>query len=58
VLILQEKPDEALARYASTTFFNFNLLWQVFHSRFATGVIDVSAPDRLPNRLGTVNTVP
>ena len=58
VLILQEKPDEALARYTSQTFFNFNLFWQVFHSRFATGVIDVSAPDRLPNRLGTVNTVP
>ena len=58
VLILQEKPEEALARYLTQTFFNFNVFWQVFHSRFATGVADVSAPDRLPGRLGVVNTVP
>jgi hypothetical protein len=58
VLILQEKPGEALARVFTQTIFNFNIFAQVFHSRFATGVVDVSAPDRLPGRLGTVNTVP
>jgi hypothetical protein len=57
VLILQEKPEQALARYFSQTFFNFNLVWEAFHSRFATGVIDVSAPDRLPGRLETIQTL-
>jgi hypothetical protein len=47
MLILQEKPEEALARWFSQTFFNFDIAWQAFHSRWATGVIDVSAPDRL-----------
>jgi hypothetical protein len=56
VLILQEQPEEALARYFSQTFFNFDMVWQVFHSRWATGVIDVSAPDRFfGTRLPTVN---
>jgi hypothetical protein len=57
VLILQEKPQEALARYFYQTLMNFNLIWTPIHSRFATGVLDVSAPDRLPSRLGTV-TIP
>jgi protein involved in polysaccharide export with SLBB domain len=55
VLLLQEKPGEALARYFTQTFFNFNMVWEVFHSRFASGVVDVSAPDRLPGRLGVVD---
>ena len=54
LLILQESPCEALSRYFTQTFFNFNLLWQGIHSRFATGVIDVSTPDRLSGRLGQV----
>ena len=58
VLILQEKPEEALTRYFTQTFLNFNLLWEPIHSRFATGVLDVSAPDRLPGRIGTVNITP
>jgi protein involved in polysaccharide export with SLBB domain len=53
VLLLQEKPSEALARYVTQTFFNFNLVWQVIHESFATGVIDVATPDRLTPRLGT-----
>jgi hypothetical protein len=53
VLVLQEKPCEALARYFSQTFLNFNILWEPIHSRHAFGVLDVSAPDRLPGRLGT-----
>jgi hypothetical protein len=55
VLILQEKPSEALARYVTQTFLNFSLSWQVLHQRFATGVIDVSAPDQIPARVGITN---
>jgi protein involved in polysaccharide export with SLBB domain len=55
VLILQEKPGQALTRYVTQTFFNFDIFWQVFHSKFATGVIDVAAPDRLPSRVGVLN---
>jgi hypothetical protein len=56
LLILQEKPEEALARWFSQTFFNFDIAWSVIHSKWATGVIDVSAPDRLTGtRLPTVN---
>jgi protein involved in polysaccharide export with SLBB domain len=54
VLILQEKPQEAMARYFSQTFLNFDIFWQVFRSSTATGVLDVAAPDRLPGRLGTI----
>ena len=57
VLILQEKPQEALTRYFYETLLNFNLIWTPIHSRFATGVLDASAPDRLAPRLGTV-TIP
>ena len=35
LLLLQEKPSEALARYFYQTFFNFNLFWQVFRSSTA-----------------------
>jgi protein involved in polysaccharide export with SLBB domain len=58
VLLLQEQPGEALARYVTQTFFNFEVLWEAFHSKFVTGVVDVAAPDRLPQRFGTVNVVP
>jgi protein involved in polysaccharide export with SLBB domain len=58
LLILQEKPQEALARYFTQTFFNFNLAYQVFHDKFGAGVIDVAAPDRLPGRLETLNLTP
>ena len=52
VLILQEKPSEALARYVSQTFFNFNLAWSVIHQGNATGVINAAAPDRLTTLCG------
>ncbi len=55
VLILQEKPSEALARYITQTFINFSLSWQVLHQRFATGVVDVSAPERIPSRVNINN---
>jgi len=47
VLILQEKPSEAVARYVTQTFFNFNLIWQVVHEKFATGIVNVATPDRI-----------
>ena len=52
VLVLQELPSEALSRYFTRTFFNFSLAWQAVHSRFASGVVDISAPERIPNRIG------
>jgi protein involved in polysaccharide export with SLBB domain len=57
-LILQEKPQEALARYFTQTFLNFNLAWEAIHSRHSSGIVDISTPDRLPSRLPTVNIVP
>ncbi len=58
VLLLQETPEEGFARYFSQTFLNFNIFWQVFRSNAATGVLDVSAPDRLPGRLGQIQSIP
>ncbi len=54
LLVLQEKPEQALARYFTQAFFNFNLFWAPFHSKSGAGVIDVAAPDRLPGRTGSV----
>ena len=43
----------ALARYFGKTFFNFSIAWQFFHDRFLQGVMDISAPERLPSaRIG------
>lgn len=58
LLILQETPDEALTRFFDQALFNFDLFWTPIHDRFATGVIDIAAPDRLPNRVGIINQVP
>jgi protein involved in polysaccharide export with SLBB domain len=55
VLVLQERPGEALARYFTQTVLNFDLFWEVFHSRFGTGALDVAAPERLPSRPAVVN---
>ena len=49
VLILQEKPSESFSRYMTQTFFNFDILWNVFRTSTATGVISTAAPDRLLN---------
>ena len=58
MLILQEMPGDATGRYIYQTLMNFNLLWTPLRSSNVTGVLDVSAPDRLPGRLGQVNIVP
>jgi hypothetical protein len=54
LLILQEKPSEALTRYFTQTFFNFNLAWAPIQTSRATGILDVSGVDRLPGRLSNV----
>jgi len=58
VLILQETPAEGVARYMTQTFFNFNIFWSVFSGRNGAGVIDIAAPDRLPGRVGVINSTP
>ena len=55
VLVLQEKPGEALTRYATQTFLNFEMMLNVFHSSNGVGVPDVAAPDRLSTRPGIFN---
>jgi hypothetical protein len=46
-LILQETPEEALARYFTQTFFNFTYVGEIIHSPHHLGVIDIGTPDRL-----------
>ena len=55
LLILQEEPEQALTRYFTQTFLNFDIFWRVFSSKNATGVLDIAAPDRLPSRVGVIN---
>jgi protein involved in polysaccharide export with SLBB domain len=50
MLILQERPTEALARYATQTFANFNLIWAPIQTQNATGIFDFMALDRQPGR--------
>lgn len=52
VLILQEKPAEAFARYVTRSLFNFDIFWAAFRTSNGVGVIDVGTPDRLPSRVG------
>jgi protein involved in polysaccharide export with SLBB domain len=54
MLILQEKPAEALARYMSQSFFNFSLAWDVLRSSNGFGIINVAGPDRLSTQAGTI----
>ena len=44
VLILQEKPSEALARYITESVLHFNLVWQLIHGPHETGTTTVSLP--------------
>jgi protein involved in polysaccharide export with SLBB domain len=55
ILFLQEEPGEALTRYLSQTFFNFNLFWEAARTSNAAGVVNVATPDRLPQLPGIVN---
>lgn len=58
VLILQERPAEALARYLSQTFLNVNVLWTFFRSNNGVGLVDIAGPDRLSSRAGSINITP
>jgi protein involved in polysaccharide export with SLBB domain len=51
LLVLQEMPEEALARWVTQTFFNFNFTWEPIRGKHVQSVLDVAAPDRLPGRL-------
>jgi protein involved in polysaccharide export with SLBB domain len=50
LLVLQEKPTEALARYASQTADNFIFMWQPIHTRWLSGFFDMAGPDRILGR--------
>ncbi len=52
VLILQEKPSEAITRYVTNTLFNFSFTGRVINAPNATGVIGISAP----NQIGQITT--
>ncbi len=55
VLILQEMPNAALARYMGTTLFSLNMSWIPFNSGGLVGVGDVSAFQQIPGRIGVGN---
>jgi protein involved in polysaccharide export with SLBB domain len=55
VLILQEEPTDALARYFSQALFNFNVAWHAIQGSNVAGFIDVAAPDRLTNPAVNLN---
>jgi hypothetical protein len=58
LLILQEKPNDALARYLGQTLMNFSLSWEALHDRFIQGVFDFNAPNQLPgNRIGVTQGI-
>jgi protein involved in polysaccharide export with SLBB domain len=57
VLLLQEKPGEAFARYFTQTFLNFEMMLNVFNSSRGFGVLDVAGPDRLSTQPGTFTNV-
>jgi hypothetical protein len=58
VLILQELPNAALARYFGTTFFNFSMAWRGLHTNYLQGVFDFAAPQQIPARIGIANFIP
>jgi hypothetical protein len=55
ILILQEQPSEALARWATQTFANFSLSWQAIHGSNEAGVLDISTLQRIPSRIAFTN---
>jgi hypothetical protein len=58
VLILQETPGQAVARYLYQSFFNFNFIWEPIHSPHSAGFINVAAPDRLSGSAPFVTFTP
>jgi hypothetical protein len=60
LLILQEMPNAALARYIGTTLLNFTGTWQPFHSTWFSSALDIGFPQQFPGRIGIGNfrTIP
>ncbi len=55
LLVLQEMPNAALARYIGTTLLNFNMTYLPFHTGGLIGVGDVSGFNQIPGRIGVGN---
>lgn len=51
-VLLQEHPTEALTRYFSTSFINWQLTWQAIRTSTGAGVLDVGVPQNIPGRVG------
>jgi hypothetical protein len=58
VLLLQEQPNEAFARYFSQTLFNFDFAWQAIRSPSTLGIIGVAAPGRTLTNTNQITTIP
>ena len=58
VLLLQEKPSEAMSRYFTQTFLNFDFTWLALHSTNTAGFISVAGPDRLTTPVTNLNVNP
>jgi protein involved in polysaccharide export with SLBB domain len=58
VLVLQEKPGEAVARWFSQSVFNFDMAWQVIRGNTAAGFIGISTPNRNLTNNNQFVTVP
>ena len=58
MLILQEEPGEALARYTTQTLLNFNLVWTAVHDHFITGIFNFSAPNQNPANMLNITAPP
>ncbi|MFO0969270.1 MAG: polysaccharide biosynthesis/export family protein [Gemmataceae bacterium] len=54
MLILQEKPAEAVARYMTQTMLNFEIFWRFLNTSTATGAASIAGPDRVSGRLGSI----
>ncbi|MFO0805470.1 MAG: polysaccharide biosynthesis/export family protein [Gemmataceae bacterium] len=55
MLILQEMPGQAVARYMSQTLLKLNVYWQVFTGQNGVGIVDAGGPDRFTNTPAVVN---
>ncbi len=58
LLVLQERPADALARYVTTTFFNFNFLWQSVRGTGIAGLLDLSTFNRVQNARSNISFTP
>jgi protein involved in polysaccharide export with SLBB domain len=54
LLVLQEKPAEAMLRVASQTFMNFNLFWLPIRTSNAVGMMNAAAPGSVSPNPGSV----